>query len=469
MNIKTDRTQLVRIFLLLIFCLAGSSCRKFVDIKRTSTLRIIETTDDCQQILDYYNTMNLNDPSDGEASADNSYLSDAGYNSSSLQSDDRSFYIWDPGAIRATAGTQYQPSYYVIYTANLVLENLDKLKGTAAQQVLDNIRGQALFFRGFRFWGLAQLYAKPYSAATAGQDPGIPIRLGSDINEKSTRGTVQQTYAQIISDLNQAVSLLPATSPSATRPNKAAAYAMLARVYLSMEDYGNALTSATAALQLNNQLMDFNTVSTSSNTPFPRFNKEVIFQAILSRVPALNPGSASSNIAKINPVLYASYASSDLRKTIFFKPNSGANAGTYRFTGNYEPVTSASLFDGLAVDELYLTRAECYARAGNVTAALTDLNTLLRTRWVTGQYVDMTAATADQALAIILTERRKELVMRGQRWTDLRRLNKDSRFAVTQTRTVAGQTYTLPPNDLRYTLLIPNEVIVSSGIAQNPR
>ena len=73
------------------------------------------------------------------------------------------------------------------------------------------------------------------------------------------------------------------------------------------------------------------------------------------------------------------------------------------------------------------------------------------------------------ALAKVLTERRKELLMRGLRWTDLRRLNRDSRFAVTLSRTVQGQEYLLPPGDPRYTLLIPNEVIVNSGIAQNSR
>jgi hypothetical protein len=118
---------------------------------------------------------------------------------------------------------------------------------------------------------------------------------------------------------------------------------------------------------------------------------------------------------------------------------------------------------------LYLIRAECYARAGNISSAMSDLNTLLKTRWVSGTYTDMTATTADEALGKVLIERRKELLMRGQRWTDLRRLNKDSRFAVTLQRVINGTTYTLPPNDLRYTLLIPYNVIQISGIQQNPR
>jgi hypothetical protein len=81
-----------------------------------------------------------------------------------------------------------------------------------------------------------------------------------------------------------------------------------------------------------------------------------------------------------------------------------------------------------------------------------------------------TAANASDALVQIITERRKELVFRGCRWTDLRRLSGDSRFAYTLTRTLLGQTYTLPPGDPRYTLQVPAYVITSSNgtIAQTP-
>ena len=82
-------------------------------------------------------------------------------------------------------------------------------------------------------------------------------------------------------------------------------------------------------------------------------------------------------------------------------------------------------------------------------------------------YANRTALTT---LTQILTERRKELVHRGCRWTDLRRLNMDPRFATTLTRTLLGATYTLPPNDSRYTLQIPSYIITASNgsITQNP-
>ena len=100
---------------------------------------------------------------------------------------------------------------------------------------------------------------------------------------------------------------------------------------------------------------------------------------------------------------------------------------------------------------------------------MADLNALLVSRWRTGTYVNKTAATAPDALAIVLTERRKGMVMRGTRWSDLRRLNQDVRFAKALSRTVNGRVYTLPPNDPRYTILIPQEAITNSSLPQNRR
>jgi tetratricopeptide (TPR) repeat protein len=450
-------------------CFLLLACEKYVDIKRSSSAKLIETLEDCQLLLDNYGIMNSNYPSDGEVSTDAYYLDDAGFTSSRLSDADRDLYRWLPTAIRASATPQWQNSYFSIYYANLVLETTEKLRDKVDRTESDNVRGQALFFRASRFWHLAQLYCLTYDKNSATLNPGIPLRLSSDINGKSERGTIEQTYARIIQDLKEASQLLAITSPSPSRPCKTAALSMLARVYLSMKDYPQSLENATLALALKNNLLDYNKISASSSTPFIRFNDEVIFQSITVAAPILSAGSASSNICKINQALIASYNNNDLRKTIFFKPNSGSNAGSYRFSGNYEPVTSGSLFNGLAVDELYLTRAECYAREGNVASAMNDINSLLRTRWKEGTFVDLVVNNAEEALTLILNERKKELLMRTLEWTDLRRLNGDNRFVRNLSRSVNGVTYTLPANDNRFALLIPNEVILYSNISQNSR
>jgi tetratricopeptide (TPR) repeat protein len=452
---------------LLTIILSLGSCEKYLDIKTESQQVFVETLEDCQKLLDGYSVMNTNYPSDGEASAGDYYMTDASYLASARTPEDRAIYTWQPGAIRDLSTPQYKTGYFKIYTANLVLETLEELKDNPDQAKISELRGSALFYRSFCHWQLAQMYSKPYTTASAGQDPGIPLRLESDVNERLERGTVKQTYDRIIQDLQEAIPLLPASTIVSSRPSKAAALGMLARVYLSMGEYPQALINANAALQIKSDLISFSTLNVTSATPFARFNTEVLFHAVMTNNSLLVGGITASNVAKIQPDLVASYAANDLRRTIFFKPVAGT-PGSFTFTGNYEPTTAATLFCGLAVDELYLTRAECHARAGNAALAMADLNTLLRTRW-SGPYTDMTAASADDALDKILKERRKELLLRGLRWSDLRRLNMDSRFAVTLTRTVEGQQYVLPAGDLRYTLLLPREVITNAGYAQNPR
>ena len=75
----------------------------------------------------------------------------------------------------------------------------------------------------------------------------------------------------------------------------------------------------------------------------------------------------------------------------------------------------------------------------------------------------------DEALSLILQERRKELVYRNLRWTDLRRLNLEPKFAKSIKRTIKGTEYILEPNDGRYVFAIPDDEIKISGIEQNMR
>lgn len=443
----------------LVLATGLSSCNKFLDAKPSSSLVLPSTLGDCQALLDNY--FDVHAPSlSTELSADNFYFTYTTWKT--LQTDPRNDYVWDPQA--NTAANDWGNQYQTVLYANQALETLSKISAATNPDTWNFVKGQALFYRAYCFYNIAQAWAKPYGPSAV-TDPGIPIRLTPDISEKTIRGTVQQTYTQIIQDLTTAIALLPAIQPTSiidkSRPSKAAAYAALARVYLSMGDYTNAAINADNSLKIYGTLIDYNTVNAATGFPFHEFNDEVLYD---NSVGVLNLQSAR---AKVDSNLYASYAANDLRKTCFFRQNSGVNAGTYQFIGGYEGNQSYSEFGGLATDEMYLTRAECFARAGDANSAMADLNTLVSKRYVTG-YV-ATATSADDALAQILVERRKELIFRGLRWTDLRRLNKDPRFAVTLTRVLNGVTYTLPPNDPRYVLLIPSGVEQIVPLPQNPR
>jgi tetratricopeptide (TPR) repeat protein len=460
------KMKYMAILLLVVFL--TSSCQKYLDIKRTNSESPISNANDLQLLLD--NTiLNQGYPSDMNLSSDDFYVSDNAYTASNVSSEDRAFYIWSGSAIRGAPEAQWQTTFKTIYTSNVVLEYAKKFleQDNGDKSLLNRCRGTALFIRAYAHWWIAQLYAKPFSS-TATQDLGIPLRLTSDINSVSSRGTVQTTYDSIIQDLLESVDLLPLNVAIASRPSKASGYAMLARVYLSMENYSEALVYATRCLEINNSLIDFNTLDKNSIAPFVQYNKEILFNSVTISTPLLEPGTTVP-VAMVDPALASSYNINDLRGILYIKPNSAPYSNTYRFSGNYTGSTSSNLFNGLAVDEVYLIKAEAEARTGNSSSAMLTLNTLLRTRWRSGTFMDFTAINNDDALFKILTERRKELLFRGVRWTDLRRLNQDTRFTRNLSRTVQGTTYTLPTNDLRYVLLIPSSVINNSGISQNLR
>jgi hypothetical protein len=95
---------------------------------------------------------------------------------------------------------------------------------------------------------------------------------------------------------------------------------------------------------------------------------------------------------------------------------------------------------------------------------------LRRKRLLTSGYTDLTAADKDQALQLVITERRKELMGTGARWFDQRRLQKDNGFISTVSRPFKGVTYTLAPGSNEYTFAIADKyILLNPEIEQNPR
>jgi tetratricopeptide (TPR) repeat protein len=443
-----------------LMALPQLSCTKYLDKKPQDNLAVPSTLRDMQAILDDQSANQMG-PGFTEFVADNFYLTTASW--SGLVPEQRKTYLWAPDAKIVIESGSWNNPYQSIYRCNMVLEILPKINVTDAElATYNNVKGMALFYRSFMFHQLAQLYCKPYSTSAA-SDPGIVLRTTTDLEIPVTRATVQQTYERIINDAKEAAELLPVTVSYNLRPNKAAAYALLSRTYLSMRDYVNAEATATQALQHQDTLLDYNILTPAGNPSLPDnplLNPETLFASYI-----VSNYFGNSRIAIVDPVLYGSYVSDDLRKTTFY----GITGIDPYWKGSYYANgQNFSIFLGLATDEVYLNRAEARARRNDVAGAMDDLNKLLVKRWKTGTFTNLTAANGTEALEIILTERRKELAFRGIRWSDLRRLNLEG-ANITLTREVNNTTYTLPPNDLRWVLLIPEVEINRSGIAQNPR
>jgi hypothetical protein len=462
MNIKTFIMQnkfiiLLTAILSLTLLAYFSACKKYLDEKPTSSLATPSSIKDLQALLDQYTVINLNNPTSGEISADDYYLSQADWQA--LPENQQLMHIWERTDLFPTSLNDWFYLYRTIFIANTVLENAEKLIPSPER---NNIMGQAYCWRAFSFQKAAFIWSLSYDAATATTALGIPLRLNTNFNEPSVRSSVEQTYQQIIDDFKKAVTLLPVIPLHVMRPSRPAAAAFLARTYLSMRNYDSVFNYADLSLQLKNNPQDYNDtrIVPSANFPFSTLkydNVDILFHAAGSPTNAL-----AVTKGRIDSTLYLSYHINDLRRTIFFRL---INAGAYGFKGSYEG--GNNLFGGISVSETLLMRAEAAARKGNKDLALADLNALLIKRFKTGTFQAVTAPDADAALEIILTERRKELLFRGLRWMDIKRLNLEGRN-INLKRIINNIIYQLPANSPRFALPIPDDVIAISGMQQNP-
>jgi hypothetical protein len=450
------------IFLLLfVYCLSSISCNKtdFLNAKPSSNLVVPSTLEDFQQLLDNQRIMTESGAL-GTLSSDEYFLQDNFW--ATLSAKEQNAYIWAPDIFAGQGSvSDWNALYIQSFYANVVLEGLSKIQVNPANQANWNyIAGWAYFVRANAFYNLVQVFAPMYDSTSADKDLGIPLKLKADINEIEQRSSVQDSYQQIIQDLNQAKNLLPPVLPvnNRNRPSKQAALALLARIYLAVGDYALAGNDADSSLQIYPTLIDYNT-----GTVFSTNNDETLYQNNQAESSSALFYLQFGNYALIDTNLYALYDSNDLRKTLFFAPN---GLGYFNLLNTYDGY--GYCFSGLATDECYLIRAESFARAGNINSAMQDLNELLVRRYRTGTFVPHVAAGVQDAIAQILLERRKELFLRGVRFTDLRRLNKEG-YNITLTRKLNGQIYSLPPNSPLYVLPIPPDEISLSGIAQNQR
>ncbi|MBW8683488.1 RagB/SusD family nutrient uptake outer membrane protein [Chitinophaga rhizophila] len=445
--------------------LSFSGCSKqdeFLDAKSDQKLIVPETLDDYQLLLNNESVFNSQaDPGLPLVSSESYYVLPTTW-SSLFDVVEKNAYIWAKDLYEGSLVTtrDWSNPYSQVYYANTILDGLSDLTPSTSEiKRWNEIKGAALFYRSYAFYSLVQAFSVPFDSATFATDPGIPIRLSSDLNIKSTRSSVKHCYDQILSDLEVAISLLPTNASLKTQPSKLTANALLARIYLSIGNYEKAYQYANESLQINSTLTDYNTLTPTNFTITTAFLEEDIFHRTV--VPYL---VMLRSRGIIDSTLYKSYATNDLRRSHFFINFNGQ----IRFRGSYD--FRNQTFSGLANDEIYLIRAESSARLGRVAPALEDLNTLLKTRFNNSvPYVPITAANKEEALAVILKEREKELLYRGLQWTDLRRLNKKGNYNRTITRVIDNNTYKLVPNDARYALPIPVQEIQLSNLEQNPR
>ena len=442
---------------------------------------------------------------------------------------------------------------------------------------IDNKLGECYYVRGMLYFYFVRAYGRPYYQAPD-KNLGVPIVNGTPENVMGDlfledRATVHETYMQAINDLKKAEELMT-IDKGAAYASKAAAQAMLSRVYLYMSgtyenpnaqyaqlavDYANkVINSGNYSLLSREDFMKYNTFT-------PENNAESIF--VVKRVASefsgydhyYGVGGMYANIGGMGwGEMFASAKYIDLlnetgrndwrpdnykivdARAAFIEPtyradhqlvfrfikrdsetvenyaqfNAVKNGATVTctdaegasytltpvseeeeiYTIEYQGATYEGVLDYFInlnrvypqfyitkcsregedshlhspvisrLGEIYLNRAEAYAKLGNYSAALSDLNTIRERSIVGGGYASLDASNAGD---LIDKERQLELAYQAERSYDVFRNGKplDRSFPGPH-----NQAEIVEASDYRVTYYIPQNAINAypGTLTQNP-
>lgn len=449
--------RILKIFSLTALALTLLSCRKYVENVPIQGQRVLVYTEDYKLLIN-----NMTVSQYGSANSASLGCDDIDLKDSTLQQDISSdnsnvaMYTWSkPFYLEKVDDNDWNAMYKAMYTYNTVISGVLDSKGGSLDE-RNEIYAEALIQRAFTYFTLVNSYAKQYDATTAETDLGIPLLLEAKLFVNLERATIAQVYAQLLKDLEIAIPLIPVAQVNSVKPNRAAAYALLAKVYLNMRNFEAALDAAEQSLALSNKLYDYNDsflADGSMALPTLIENKQVL----LRKVPRYTYGAMQLSDDLLNLL-----GTKDLRYALFVKSGEGFWPA-FEGKGFWPGPGPDPACVGLTVNETWLIRAECLARAGRRDEAVKMLNDLRKFRFRPADYVDLNATTDQQALEMVVNERRREFFGTGLRWFDQKRLNKDTFFAKTVTRVFNGVTRTLEPNSNGY--VFPFSSII---VNQNP-
>jgi len=348
--------------------------------------------------------------------------------------------IWNKAAVptNENARATWIDSYSAINITNNVLSALDKV--TSSEETRDRVEGEALFIRATMYFELVRFYAKTWDDGDNSSNPGVPIvteptRSVTEADYKP-RNSVAEVYAQVISDLTRAESLLP--EENGIYATKAAAAAILSRVKL-MQGATGATPQQEAALadarDAADRAIGYGTNSLASNFESLWFTflnngggipSEYILAIQITTQDGINSlntyfgnnieeisGTSGRGDMNITEDHLSRYEEDDVRGDFFAEV--GGQYFTMKHLDTYGNVPIVRLA------EMYLTRAEANFRLGTSVGAdpVDDVN-MIRER----AGLDPLAAIAD--VDVILNERYLELAFEGNRLHDLKRTRRNS-------------------------------------------
>lgn len=379
----------------------------------------------------------------------------------------------------------FRSSYQLIVSVNTTLEGMAVFEKSAYSGLTDDdkarflyAKGENMFLRALVYFQLTRVYGKPYYQ-TPESSPAVPLKKTSALSDMPAPATVKEMYDFITSELQTAAQLMkaPVTKVNAFA-STGAAWSLLSRAYLYMGGtvatpdaannqlavkYADSVINLTAKYALQQGSAYSNMFGDDENGSLGRAkaagtNKEIIFmkdnQSGGSGVGEIYHFDRSYNVGAVflpSSSLRALFSANDLRGKMFkLNANSGREETTkYLVTPQAWITYAPQIFFRLG--EIYLNRAEAYAKLNNFALAKADLKAIHTRAGLPAADIDGLANTA--VLDAVLLERRMELAFEGHNSYDY------YRNGLPMVRTAAdnnGTAQTIQPDDPKVVFAIPN-------------
>lgn len=323
------------------------------------------------------------------------------------------FFTNNLSASNSTNSNYWNCAYRQIYAANAVYQGVSLSSGIAPVDIA-HLQGEALFIRGLLHLYLTSLYGDiPYVTHT-----------DYNLNISITKNSAADAVTMAIEDLSKAVELLPADYPTAgrARANKAVAKGFLSRAYLYSGQWDKAIEAASYVIGSGQYQM------AGIQEVFLNQSPEVLWQLPPSQegFPTLEAGtftlfSGPPQQLALSEALLSRFNMDDLRKEYWIASVTDGSQQWYYPAKYRQTATTSSSSEYsvmLRLPEIFLIRAEAYAKQGLADNAVVDLN-IVRNRAGLPEYV---TSDIPALLTEILDERCRELFSeQGHRFFDLKR------------------------------------------------
>lgn len=392
-------------------------------------------------------------------------------------------------AHRSDVGTMsimpYEMYYRQIGNANVAIANIDNAVGTQAER--NQVKGEALAIRGWAYFHLVQYYGKRYDASAKPNTAlGVPLVL-QPTQEGLPRATVEEVYAQINKDLEEAAGLLTTARAAKSHFNKNVVRGIQARVALAQQRWTDAANLAVEARQGFTLMSIAQYQDGFADVTNPEWmwgfdhleDQSEFFGGYHSYISCnFNSTNIRATPKTINKLLYDQIPATDVRSKMWVKAPTATNSivppggvrapymtQKFRLPGTPSTSTMGDV-PFMRAGEMFLIEAEAKARGGDNAGAAKALFDMVSKR--DPSYV-LSTKTGDALIEEIMFHRRIELWGEGHRWLDLKRLNLPlNRNGIGHLAAVAIL-YDVPAGDPRWEFLIPRrELDANKAAVQNP-